>query len=471
MWNLTFKNSNTPTTAGIALWYTFGNVFVRGIAFVTTPIFTRLMSKEEYGAFSNFTSWESIIAVIITLDFAESIAVAKYDYGKKIDTYLSSILLFSSVTTTLIYLIVEWHQDFFVSCFKMDMIYIRALFFYVMFIPAFTYLQIKHRIYKQYKFFVLFSILQAGIGTLLSVGLVLMMDNKLLGRTIGYVIPASLMNLCLWILIIKKGRRFEWDCVKYAALISVPLIPHALSGIILGSFDRIMITQYCGTEANAMYTLAYQISLLANILWQSMNQAWAPWLYDSIYNNNFKAIWRNSKLYLGAFSIPIIGVYLFAPEAMLILGGTQYYEARFVMPPVIMGCVFQFVYGMYVNLELYAKMTSMISIGTVSAALVNIGLNAIFIPQYGYIAAAYTTLISYGALLAFHFFIVKFRVRDLSNIYDESYIFALLCSLFGFFVLALLLYDNNTIRYIVIAIYISLVSVGIYKYRKKFISY
>jgi len=454
------------TTAKIAIWYAISSIFVRGLAFISTPIFTRLLSKAEFGDFSNFTSWESILAVIVTLDFTASIARAKYDFDERMDEYLSSILLISNIVTLVAYLAVELNRNFFESLFSMDIIYIRAMFLYVMFLPAFNYLQAKHRIYRKYKFFVGFAVSSALLRTGVAVLLVVLMHNKLLGRVIGYVIPTTIMNIILEILILRKGRKLNWGCVKYAAVIAIPLIPHALSGIVLGSSDRIMITKYVGSEANALYTLAYQVSLLANLLWTSMNQAWAPWLYDSIHAERITLIRKNSKIYLGVFAILIMGVLLITPELMLLLGGRGYFEARYVMPPVIMGCVFQFVYGMYVNLEIYDKKTFLISIGTVSAALLNVGLNSVFIPKYGYIAAAYTTLVGYAALFTFHYIIVKVKVRYLCNIYDSKFIAMILAAMIICCGLALPLYRLDIVRYIVLLIYVLFMCAFSYKYRK-----
>ncbi len=460
------KKNGNATTARIALWYSFSNVFVRGLAFLSTPIFARLLSQAEYGYFSNFTSWESILAIVVTLDFTASIARAKYDYDGKMDTYLSSILIVSNLVTLAVWAVIELNRDFFTSLFSMDMIYIRAMLLYIMFLPSFNYLQAKHRIYRKYRFFVAFAILSALIRTGISVMLVMTVQNKLLGRVAGYVIPTTALNVCLEIYILTKGRKLDVSMVRYASAISIPLIPHAISGIILGSSDRIMITRYIGAEANALYTLAYQVSLLANLLWMSMNQAWAPWLYDNIHDKQYSAIRRNSKIYLGVFSALIIGVLLVTPELMLILGGDGYYEARFVMPPVVMGCVFQFVYGMYVNLEIYTKKTFLISIGSVCAALLNIGLNALFIPRYGYIAAAYTTLVGYAALLVFHFVIVKTKVREYSRIYDERFISGMLAGLLLCCGAALFLYRHASLRYGLLLVYLAAMIVLVIRYKR-----
>lgn len=89
----------------IALWYLFGDMVVRGLGVITTPIFSRLLTRTEYGSFSNFSSWESILLVIVTLDLSTSIVRAKYDYSENISEYLSSITLISTFFTCIVYLL------------------------------------------------------------------------------------------------------------------------------------------------------------------------------------------------------------------------------------------------------------------------------------------------------------------------------------------------------------------------------
>ena len=176
--------------------------------------------------------------------------------------------------------------------------------------------------------------------------------------------------------------------------------------------------------------------------------------------------WKNSKIYLGVFSILIVGVLLLTPELMLIMGGNQYYSARFVMPPVIMGCVFQFAYGMYVNLEIYEKKTIVISIGTIGAAVLNIVLNMIFIPKYGYLAAAYTTLVGYAALFIFHYLIVKLLFVQYNDIYDKGFLLIIITALLICSSIALVLYRFLIIRYCLAVLYFFVLGIGVIKYQK-----
>ena len=126
--------------------------------------------------------------------------------------------------------------------------------------------------------------------------------------------------------------------------------------------------------------------------------------------------------------------------------------------------IFQFIYSLYVNIEFYHKKQKNIAIGTIIAAIINIVLNFVFIPIFGYVVAAYTTLIGYFCLLIIHFLFV--RKMKCTNWYDTKFfmkvsIFAI-CSV----VLFNILYKYSAIRYIVIIIVVFLFGILSFKNRK-----
>ena len=110
-------------------------------------------------------------------------------------------------------------------------------------------------------------------------------EDKLFGRFFGTYIPPIILGVILYILLIVKKCKFKVECCKYALLISLPLAFHLLSGTILNSSDRIMITNVCGESYNALYSVAYLVVSIIIILWNSINNAWTPWFFDKLYLN------------------------------------------------------------------------------------------------------------------------------------------------------------------------------------------
>lgn len=452
-------------TIRAGIWYTFSNFLSKGIGFLTTPFFTRVLTKTEFGDYNNFVSWQSIIIIIGTLELSSTITRAKYDYENDIDGYISSICITSIMICGIFYSIVVIFQDFFIELFSMNMLYINLLFIYVMLSSSINMLQTKHRIYLKYKCATFITIMSSLASVILSITFVFIMDDKLLGRILGQNLSLCVFNFVILIYLLYKGKEFNVCYVKYALSIAVPLVPHLLANNILGTSDRIMIRNFCGAEETALYSLAYSCSLIASLLWTSMNQAIVPWLYDNLNKKKYKSIKKISRLYLLLFVILIIFVLLVTPELVILLGGLEYKETIYILPPVIIACCFQFTYSMYVNVEFYEKKTFKISIGTMYAAIINLLLNLVFIPIFGYIAAAYTTLFCYILLLIFHFISVK--SMGYIQLYDNKFnLFILIFCMILMFI-ALFIYRFTYIRYIILILYLIIFLITLLRYRKQ----
>ena len=98
-------DSELVVKAGI--WYTICNFLFRGMAFITTPIFARLLTKGELGSFSNISSWVTILTVVTAFDLQTSIIRSKLEHEDDMDSYIWSILSLTSIATLAIYFIVN----------------------------------------------------------------------------------------------------------------------------------------------------------------------------------------------------------------------------------------------------------------------------------------------------------------------------------------------------------------------------
>lgn len=162
---------------------------------------------------------------------------------------------------------------------------------------------------------------------------------------------------------------------------------------------------------------------------------------------------------------------MFVPELIYILGGKQYMAAIYCLPPLITSCFFEFIYTMYVNIEFYKKRTMSVAIATIIATVLNIILNFIFIPmmpQYGYIVAAYTTLVGYAILFVLHYYLVKFM--DMSFVYDIKYILIVLGIFTSLSIVFNFLYEFTILRYGIIFVYGFFILYFSYKNKKKLLA-
>ena len=94
------NNGGKAVKAGIG--YTVGNMLIKGITFLTIPVFTRLMSTEDYGIFNTFNSYMAILTIFVGLALHTSIKNAKYDFPGNLNKYTSATVLLILINTAVI---------------------------------------------------------------------------------------------------------------------------------------------------------------------------------------------------------------------------------------------------------------------------------------------------------------------------------------------------------------------------------
>ena len=444
-------------------WYTISNFMFRGIAFITTPIFVRLLSKSEFGEFNNITSWVSILFVFTACDLYTSIIRAKLDLEDDLDRYSYSILTLGSIITFIFFVLTILFGTYISDFTGIQKQYFYIIYVYLFFIQGYYVFATNARAHYKYK---LYSI-ATGIGIvascLLSVVLVVYMENKLTARIYGHFIPYIIVGCILYFFVRKQGKEVNISYYKYGASLSFPLVPHLLSLTILSSSDKIMITKYIGVEFTALYSIAAIVSHIVVILIDSMNKAWAPWFLDVLKAKNLEQIKEASRVYFFVFVFLLFTMILIGPEIILILGGEKYKESINVLLPLLLGGLFQFVYTMYIQIEFFEKKMTVISMATICAAVSNIVLNYLFIPVFGYIAAGYTTLIGYILLFIIHFITV--RKMGYKNLFDDKII---ICTLVISVLITLLIssiYHLTFIRgFIIVSLFVVVIFL-LYKFK------
>ncbi|MBQ5840566.1 MAG: oligosaccharide flippase family protein [Clostridia bacterium] len=457
------SKSNVIIKSG--LWYTVSNFLSKGILFLATPIFTRLLTKEEFGSFSNFSSWLNLLVIIVTLNVEVSLISARYDYEKTLDNFVFSALSLSSLSTLIWAVVCNIFMAPISAFLKLDPVYINCMFVYLLFFPALQLFQAQERFLFRYKVSATLSLLTTVGSCALSLALMFMMRDRLSGRIFGHVIPTALIGLGLYALLAVRGKGIHCSTWKYTLRVCLPYIPHLLSMTVLNSTDRIMITQLRGDEETALYSVAYSVAMIVTLLVTALNGAFSPWLAQQLAKEDYGSIRKVSKIYIALFGVFALGLMLMAPEVLLIMGGKGYMSAKPIMIPVMIGCICQFLYTMFVNVEQFYKKTIGMAIASVSAAALNYVLNLWLIPRFGYVAAAYTTLVGYLWLLFIHMWLVR-RLKK-QQVYSYGFVFLALAVVAVLAVVIALLYQSNIARYACVVVYGAVLLGAAWKYRAK----
>lgn len=410
------------------IWYTISSVAIRAVSIITSPIYTHMLSTSDYGIANTFNSWIEIFNIFTCLCIVYSIGRAKLDFGEKFDEYMSCLQGLSSSFAAIVLVIAFIFRNKISELIGYEVPLVIVLFVYLVISPSVEYTLQKYRYEYKYKENILISLITC-IGTVaMSILLMLLFnDKRYFGKIIGAIITTFLLGVFFYIRILKQGKKFyNKEYWIYALKFGLPMIPHALALVVLSQIDRIMIKQMISDSAAGIYAYGYMFATLLMIFTNAIGQAWLPWFNEQLFEGNRASIreYQKKLVLLGCFLT--IGFVTVAPEALKLLAfkSSDYWVAKWVVPPVALGALAQYFYTNYVNVELFNKKTPIIALSSILAAVVNFGLNAAFIPRYGYIAAAYTTFASYVFLMIFHYIATRYVLKE--KVYSDIYMFTAL---------------------------------------------
>lgn len=439
-----------------SFWFTVCSFIQKGISFITVPIFTRLMSAEQYGAFTLYQSWDSVIIVFATLNLSYQVfnnGLVKYKDDQ--DGYTASMLGLSNACTTILLVLYLIFQDRINAFTGLSTPLFLLMFLQYYFNQALALWTVKERFFYRYRLLTAITLLSAVVSSALGVVGVAMLDDKVFARVASLALVNAIVGMLVYISILRKSRKFVClEYWKFVLSLNLPLIPHYLSMTVLASSDRIMIASICGASFTAFYSIAYNVASILNMLISSINSSYIPWFYQKMEEGDDNSISRVSRTLLivvGAFSLfPA----LFGPEIVKILGSEGYLEGVWVMPAVSVGVYFTFLYSLFSNYELFYESSRLIMFASISAAALNVTLNFILLPLFGFVAAGYTTLVCYIALALFHYWgmsRVSKQAPGRRIPFDTGAAIAVSIVLLILSVTVSLLYHNDVVRYAVIA--------------------
>ena len=421
-------------------YYLVGNLFNKGIAFLTIPIFTRILSTTDYGIVTTYNSWISIIAMVAGFALHMGVRMAFVDYRKEIDDFISSIILFTLASSFGLIVIVV--SGSFLLNINIDVLLIVLCMLQGLFtaiIQDYThYLMMQYR----YRFRTALMILPNLLSVIASILVILFVlkTDLYLGRIVPTAVINIIFGIIVVVLVLVHGKiRINWKYVKYGLKISAPLIVHGIALNILSQSDRSMITWLADASQTGIYSLIYNLSMIATVITTALEGVWVPWFTNKMVKKKISDINVLAKDYVNLMTYAMVCLILVAPEVVKILASRNYWEGIVIIPPVVLSNYIIFMYTLYVNTEHFYKKTIYISINTLLAAVINIFLNFIFIPHYGYVAAAYTTIAAYVVSLFMHasyakklekdLYPIKMFMRPLAHILITSIIFYILMDL------------------------------------------
>jgi O-antigen/teichoic acid export membrane protein len=349
--------------------------------------------------------------------------------------------------------------DFWNRLLGLPTVLMAAMFGQLLFEPALNFWMVRQRYEYCYRGVVTVTLFNSLASTVIGILCVMNTIEKGVARILVYAIIQTGVGVIFYIYHLVKGKHyFSKQYWKFALKFNIPLIPHYLSYSILNQADRLMIGSMVGTGEAAIYSVAYTIAMMMQIVTQAIANSLTPYTYQSLKNKNYNNLKKCGNILLLMMGIVCVIVMLFAPEVLRLFASVEYISAVYVMPPVVASTFFLFLYPLFSNIEFYFEKTKFIMVASSSGAVVNIILNYIFIPIYGYYAAGFTTLFCYILFSIAHYYFYKRIMRqelpEVGELYDIKTVISISMIILVCTIGSMFLYSYTVVRYTIILVLI-----------------
>lgn len=468
-----FKKSyhSMPVVARASLWFVICGFMTRGVSVLTTPIFTRLLSPDQYGTYSVFNSWLEIITILTSLKLGHGVYVQGIvKYSEDQDVFSSSLLGLATTWCGVSFIIYYVFRDFINPLLKLTTPLMICMFVMIVSTTALDYWTARKRNEFKYLSVIKVTVLIVLLKPFMGILAVVMADDahKVFARILTLAAVELAAGAILYGQIIRRGKCFYnkkyWT---YALLFNLPLVPHFISQVILNHSDRIMIQRMVGDTEAGIYSLAYSMAMILSMVNTSIRQALRPWIYQRMKageTNRIQNVSVTAIIIVAALNLILIS---FSPELVSLFAPKTYSGTVYLMPPITLAVLFVFLYNLFVDVEMYYEKTRSVMYVAIICAALNIITNYFFLRLFGYTAAAYTTLGCYILMAILHFLSmnrmlrkngVKERIYDYKTIIAISSVYVAAGTVMG------TLYEYFVIRIAVITVFI----IGLWLHREQF---
>ena len=378
-----------------AIYYLLGEGVSKIIILFSVSFFTNYFDKASFGKLSLF--WISIPILSVFIDFSQrSYIKSVYINSKeKINEVIQSVRLFSLSLFSFLFLIfgILNYLDVVLIDKGLDTLMLFCSFFFVLIEISLSYFQIKG---DAINYNIIFIVRQALPYVLTVLYLILFSGGIISFGTIHlFVVMPVALYLVFRRHFIKLSWQLFYETIKSSLSFSIPFIPAMISVLLLGFSDRFLIKYYFSDIEVANYTIAYTVGTIYAAFFLATNKMWQKYILEGLKLQKIDEIKSETKKYL--LVVVLVGVIIVLLKRFLvnILSNSSYFVILDIIPTILLGMFFYFLYTLMSNIPFFHKNTYLMALPAFIAAGLNIVLNVILLPIYGYKIAALTTLISY----------------------------------------------------------------------------
>lgn len=397
-------------TAIVAL----GQIGTKFISFFLLPLYTAVLSTEEYGTVDLLNTYVSLLIPIIFLQMDQAIFRFLIDHRKDNDekTKLISTVFITVILHAILYLIVFSIVGNFIN--------------------------------NPYKYFLATNVVTSMFSSML------LQTSRGLGDNVAYSLGSlvsgagTIVLNIIFIVVFRWGAYgmlfatmlanilcmifvfFKLKVYKYLSLMawnksilnsiwkySIPLVPNALSWWIINASDRTIISQFLGIAANGVYSASNKFSAIIITVFSIFNMTWTESASMYIKDNDSSEYFSNIinvtiKLFT---SICLLVIAIMPFSFSFFITGSSFAEAYMQIPILLIATLFNIIVSLLGSIYVALKKSNEIAKTSIYSAIINIVINILLIRYIGLFAASISTLLAYLSMSIYRYIDVQKYVR------------------------------------------------------------
>lgn len=396
--------------------YTVGSILNKALFIALVPIYTRLLTEDDYGSLVLLNAGLAVLSVTYELGTTSSVMRLYFDFDdlEERRRYVGSVWSFMTLTACVATLVLLAVGPWILKPLFSGIPYWPCVA--IMIVAGFFRIgnnipQTLYRVREQSSRFVTLVIGQTlllVVGTFVFIAL---LHQGLLGALLAILVQCAVFY-ALFTAFTLKHMRICWSSkwTRMTMAYGFPVMILHGGWWVLDASDRFILSALTSLDIVAVYSVGYVVGKALQMITTSINQAWTPFFF-SIVKEEHPDTQRMFTLTATYFTVILallgLAIAVFAREAVLLFGGQNYLEAVPVVPVVILASVCQGMFFVPSRGLFLQKKTGYFPLLIGISAAVNVGLNFALIPHFGMMGAAWATVAGYLSALILTFVIAE----------------------------------------------------------------
>lgn len=376
---------------------TIGKICTQLITFFLLPLYTGILSTEEYGTVDLLNTLVSLLLPIVTFQveqavFRELIEVrGKKDKESRIISSAVITVIFQCIVYLIIFAlispVINNHYKFFLATNVVANIFLSLL------------LQIARGFgdNKKYAFASFISALSTIVfNVLFLVVIKLGANGMLLGTMLGQIVATIYLFISLKLYKYLKVKDYKKEVIKSLWKYSLPLIPNAISWWVFNASDRVIASAFLGVDQNGILAASLKFSAVYITFYNIFNMSWTESISIAIKDDDVNDYFnRMFNIVLRLFTAMAVGMIACMPFVFPIMINEKFSAGYGLIPISIIGSLFNVVVGLISVIYVAEKNTKAIASTSIVSAVINIIVHLVLIKFIGLYAAVISTFVAY----------------------------------------------------------------------------